>query len=93
MLIKISAKLLYFEMTCLCRSSHQLCSVRKGVLRNVAKFTGKRLCQSLFLIKLLALARVFSCEFCETSKNTFFYRTPPVTVSVCVSVELIRYSS
>ena len=23
------------------------------------------------------LAQVFSCEFCEFSKNTFFYRTPP----------------
>ena len=55
MLIKISAKLLYFEMTCLCRSSHQLCSVRKGVLRNVAKFTGKRLCQSLFFNKVAGL--------------------------------------
>ena len=28
------------------RSSHQRCSVRKGVLRNLAKFTGKHLCQS-----------------------------------------------
>ena len=24
------------------------CSVRKGVLRNIAKFTGKTLCQGLF---------------------------------------------
>ena len=30
------------------RSSHRRCSVRKGVLRNFAKFTGKHLCQSLF---------------------------------------------
>ena len=28
---------------------------RKGVFRNFAKFTRKRLCQSLFLIKLRAL--------------------------------------
>ena len=34
------------------RSSHQRCSVKKGVLRNFAKFTGKHLCQSLFLINL-----------------------------------------
>ena len=27
------------------------CSVKKGVLRNVAKFTGKHLCQSLIFIK------------------------------------------
>ena len=30
------------------RSSRRRCSVRKGVLRNFAKFTGKHLCQSLF---------------------------------------------
>ena len=30
------------------RSSHQSCSVRRGVLRNFPKFTGKHLCQSLF---------------------------------------------
>ena len=29
-----------------------------------------------------SLAQVFSCEFCEISKNTFFYRTPPVAASV-----------
>ena len=29
---------------------------KKGVLRNFAKFTGKRLCQGLFLIKLHALS-------------------------------------
>ena len=30
------------------RSSHRSCSVRKGVLRSLAKLTGKNLCQSLF---------------------------------------------
>ena len=35
----------------LSRSSHQRCSVTKGVLRDFTKFTGKRLCQSLFLNK------------------------------------------
>ena len=33
-------------------SNHRRCFVRKGVLRNFAKFTGKHLWQSLFLIKL-----------------------------------------
>ena len=37
---------------------------KKGVLRNLAKFIGKHLCQTL--------AQVFFCEFCEISKNTFF---------------------
>ena len=30
------------------RSSHWMCSVRKGVLRNFAKLTGKHLRQNLF---------------------------------------------
>ena len=36
------------------RSSHRSCYVRKGVLRNFAKFTGKHLCHLFFLIKLQA---------------------------------------
>ena len=77
------------------RSSHQRCSVKKGVLRNLAKFTGKHLCQSLYFdnvaglraatllkqillhrcnfIKIDTPAQVFSCEFCQISKNTFSY--------------------
>ena len=58
------------------RSSHQRCSMKKDVLRNFTKFTGKHLCQSLFFNKvaglLQTLAQVFSCKFCEISKNTFF---------------------
>ena len=65
------------------KSSHQRCSVRKGVFRNFTKFTGKHLCQSPFLnkvaglgsatlLKKATLAQVFSCEFREISKNTFF---------------------
>ena len=34
------------------RSSYQRCSVRKGVLRNFAKFKGKHLCQVLFFNKV-----------------------------------------
>ena len=36
------------------RSSHQRCSMQKGVLRNFIKFTGKHLCQSLFFNKVVA---------------------------------------
>ena len=63
---------------------------KKGVLRNFAKFTGKDLRQSLFLIKLQEtlfnkeiLTYVISCKFCEISKNTFCYRTSLVAASVC----------
>ena len=34
------------------RSSHQRCSIEKGVLKNLAIFTGKHLCWSLLLIDL-----------------------------------------
>ena len=57
------------------RRSHRTCSVRKGVLRNFAKFTRKYMCQSPFFNKLAGmrtLAEVLSCEFLEISKNTFF---------------------
>ena len=33
------------------------------------------------LIKKETLVQVFSCEFCEISKNTFLHRTPLVTAS------------
>ena len=34
------------------RSNHRRCSVKKGVLRNSTKFTGKHLCHSLFFKKV-----------------------------------------
>ena len=41
----------------------------------------ERMCPAT-LIKKKTLAQVFSSEFCEISKNTFSYRTPPVAASV-----------
>ena len=35
------------------RSSHQRCSLKIGVLKNFAKFTGKHSCQSLFFNKVV----------------------------------------
>ena len=69
------------------RSSRPEVFCKKDVLRNFAKSTGKHQCQSLFFqacnfIKKETLAQVFSCEFCEISKNTFFQRTPLVAASV-----------
>ena len=65
------------------------CSVKKGVLRNFAKRTGKHLCQSLFLNKVLlnfikkeTLTQVFSGEFYKISLNTFSYRAPHVAASI-----------
>ena len=44
------------------RSSHCRRSVRKGVLRNFAKFTGKYLHQSLFFNKVAGLKNTFFTE-------------------------------
>ena len=57
---------------------------KKFVLRNVAKFTGKHL-EACNFIKNKTLAQVFYCEFCDISKNTCSYRTPPVAASVHIS--------
>ena len=50
------------------RSSHHKCSMKKGVLRSFRP-------QACNFIKKETLAQVFSCEFCEISKNTFHHRT------------------
>ena len=68
------------------RSSRWRCSVRKGVPRNFAKFTGKQLCQSLFFIKKETLAQLFSCEFFEISKNTFLQNTSEQLLLTCMNV-------
>ena len=54
------------------RSSHQRCSVRRGVLKHFTKFTGKHpyWSQACNFIKKETPAKVFSCEFCEIFKNT-----------------------
>ena len=55
---------------------------KKGVLRNLERFTEKHLCQSLFFNKVAGLSlQVFPCEFCEIYKNIFFYRTLLVAAS------------
>ena len=37
--------------------------------------------QACNFIKKKTLGQVFSCEFCDFSKNTYFYRTPLVAAS------------
>ena len=75
---------------CICRSSQPKVFFKKGVLRNVVKFTGKHLCQSQQSCKRQAcsffkketLTQVFFFEFCKVSKKAFSQRTPPVAASV-----------
>ena len=50
--------------------SHQRRSVKKGVLPKACNF-----------IKKKSLAQVFSCEFCEMSKKTYFIEHPLTTAS------------
>ena len=58
--------------------------VRKGVLRNFTKCAGKHQCQGLLFNKVAGLrpeTQLFSCEFCEITKNTFFTEHLRVTAS------------
>ena len=52
--------LVEFSKICSNRSSHQRCSMKKEVLGNLSKFTGKHLCQSLFSNKV-AVLRLLKC--------------------------------
>ena len=54
------------------RSSHRWCSLKKGVLRNFAKFIGKHICQRLFSNKVAGLRRATSL------RKSFWYRCFPV---------------
>ena len=68
------------------RSSHRSYSMKKGVLENLAEFTGKHLCQSLFLNKVSGLRpatllkeRLWNSCFPVNFTNfwrTALYRTP-----------------
>ena len=66
------------------RSSQRRCSIKKGVLQNFPKFTGKQQCQSLYffqkiaclrsatLLKKETLSQVFRYKFCKIFMNVFF---------------------
>ena len=70
------------------------CSVKTAVLESFAKFTGKHLLRSLFLIKLQVLSiaavlretptLVFPCEYCEIFRSTYFTEHLQTVVSVWV---------
>ena len=78
------------------------CSVKKVSFMNFTKLTGKHLCQRLFLNKVTCLAfnfikketlvQVFSCEFCEIFKYTFFSRTPLAAASELIEGEMKFFS-
>ena len=85
----------YTKATHCCRCNTEVvtrrCSVKKMFLEISQNSQENIFARVSFLIKLKAsadnfikkgtLAQVLSCEFCEISKNTFSYKTPPVTAS------------
>ena len=54
------------------RTSHQRCSIRKGVLRNFTKFIGKHLCKSLFSNKVAGLRPFFTEHLWATASIQFY---------------------
>ena len=65
----------------------QRCSIKKGVLKNFAKFAGKNLCQGLYFARDLGLRpatlwkkrlryRCFSVNFVKFSRTPFLHNTP-----------------
>ena len=75
----IRKRLQYCEVYKNARSSHQRCSIIKGVLINFAKFTGKHLCQSLFYNKAAGLRlwqRCFPVNFAKFLRARFSWNTP-----------------
>ena len=82
------------------RSSHRRCSVRKGVLRNVAKFTEKHLCQSLFFNKVAGLRpatllkkrlwhRCFPVNFAKILRAPFLQNTWTAASCHCSQILII----
>ena len=45
------------------------------------QYKAKEEAKACNVIQKESLAQLFPCEFCESSKNTFFYRPPPVAAS------------
>ena len=77
------------------------CFVKKVFLKIPQNSQENTCARDSFLIKLQALAcnfikketlaQVFSCEFCEISKNTFFYRKPPVAASEDGNQRILKF--
>ena len=63
---------------------YKICSSTPANLRHT---------QACNFIKKETLAQVFSCEFCEISKNTYLYRRPLVAASVRKMVLFYSFTS
>ena len=68
------------------------CLVKKMFL-NISQNSLENTCTRVFFNKVEALAQAFSCDFCEISKNTVFYRTFPVAASLnrgCLHCAIVK---
>ena len=68
---------LYLHLHCIVRNSHRRCCVKKGVLKNVVKFTRQHLCQSLFFdkLKMRLWQRCFPVNFTKFLRTHFLQNT------------------
>ena len=57
----------------------------KKVLLKISQNLQENTCARVYTLKKGILERVFSCQFYEIFKNTFFHKTPPVAASVRVA--------
>ena len=84
------------------RRSHQRCFIEKGVLKNLKKFTGKQLCEILFLNKVPGLRpvttlkkrlwhRCFSVNFVKYLRNYFFIEHLWTTASKIIWFNFDKY--
>ena len=71
----------------ICRRSHQRCSLREDVLRNLSKFTGKHLCQSLLFNKVASLRPS------TLSKNKLWHRCFPMNFAIFQRTPFLRNTS
>ena len=69
--------------------------LREKVFLEILQNSQGKTCARVFFNKVagwgLVFTQVFSCKFCEISKNTFSYRTPPMVASEVYQVK--RYWS
>ena len=75
---------LYLSVLVKVRSSHRWCSMKKLFL-NIPQNSQESNCAR---VKKETLAQVFSCEFCEIFKNTFFIEHLRTTASKKLNFEL-----
>ena len=69
------------------RGSHHRCYIKKNVLKNFAKFTGKYLCQSLFFSKISLFLVCFPVNFAKLQYCLFSW----IPLDDCYQIYLLTY--